>query len=132
MKRVHRKTSRTTDEKGRLKAIRDKFHAERPSLDELVESGDYTEPVKHGVTLDALHIAALLKQAREDVHLSLADVSDRCGLDRSAISRLENGIYENTTLHTLHRLAAAYGKRFVVQLVDESPEGTCQKDSERT
>jgi DNA-binding XRE family transcriptional regulator len=120
MKRVHRKTSRTPEEKGRLKAVRDTFQAERPSLDELVESGDYTEPVKHGVTLDALHIAALLKQAREEAHLSLADVSDRCGLDRSAISRLENGIYQNTTLHTLHRLAQAYGKRFIVQLVDES------------
>jgi DNA-binding XRE family transcriptional regulator len=95
MKRVHRKTRRTLEEKGRLKAVRDTFQAERPSLDELVESGDYTEPVKHGVTLDALHIAALLKQAREEAHLSLADVSDRCGLDRSAISRLENGMYEN-------------------------------------
>lgn len=119
MKRVHRTTSRTPEEKGRLQAIRDKFQAERPSLDELVASGDYTEPIKHGVTLDALHIAALLKQAREEAHLSLADVSARCGLDRSAISRLENGMYENTTLHTLHRLAAAYGKRFIVQLVDE-------------
>ncbi len=60
MKRVHRKTSRTAEEKGRLKAIRDKFQAEHPSLDELVTSGDYTEPVKHGVTLDARHIAARL------------------------------------------------------------------------
>ena len=124
MHRVHRKTSRTPEQKGRLKALRDKFQAERPSLDDLVESGDYTEPVKHGVTLDALHIAALLKHAREDAHLSLADVSERCGLDRSAISRLENGMYENTTLHTLHRLAQAYGKRFIVQLVDDSHEAS--------
>ncbi len=124
MKRAHRKTSRTAEEKERLKAIRDKFQAEHPSLDELVASGDYTEPVKHGVTLDALHIATLLKQAREEAHLSLADVSDRCGLDRSAISRLENGLYENTTLHTLHRLAEAYGKRFIVQLVDESHDAS--------
>ena len=124
MKRVHRTTSRTPEEKERLKAVRDKFQAERPSLDELVESGDYIEPVKHGVTLDALHIAALLKHAREEAHLSLADVSERCGLDRSAISRLENGMYENTTLHTLHRLAEAYGKRFIVQLVDASHDAT--------
>ena len=127
MKRVHRKTCRTPDEKERLKAIRDTFQAERPPLDDLVASGDYTEPVKHGVTLDALHIAALLKQAREEAHLTLADVAARCGLDRSAISRLENGLYENTTLHTLHRLAAAYGKRFIVQLVDEPHDGSVKR-----
>ncbi len=120
MKRAHRKTSRTPQEKERLKAVRDTFQAERPSLEELLASGDYTASVTHGVTLDALHIAALLKHAREEADLSLADVSARCGLDRSAISRLENGLYENTTLHTLHRLAEAYGKRFIVQLVDAS------------
>ena len=93
--------------------------AVQSSLDELVASGEYSEPVKHGVTLDAMHIASLLKHAREEAHLSLADVAERCGLDRAAISRLENGLYENTTIHTLNRLAGAYGKRFLVQLVDE-------------
>ena len=120
MKRVHRKIERLPEDKARLQAIRKKFQAERPSLDALVASGEYSAPVKHGVTLDAMHIAALLKQAREEAHLSLADVSARCGLDRSAISRLENGLYENTTLTTLNRLAEAYGKRFLVQLVDEA------------
>lgn len=124
MQRVHRKTRRTPEEQARLKAVRATFQAERPSLDDLVESGDYTAPVKHGVTLDALHIAALLKHARKEAHLSLADVSERCGLDRSAISRLENGMYENTTLQTLHRLAQAYGKRFIVQLVDASQDAS--------
>jgi transcriptional regulator with XRE-family HTH domain len=75
--------------------------------------------VQHGVILDMMHIAALLKQAREEAQLSLVDVAARCGLDRAAISRLENGLYENPTLNTLHRLAGAYGKRFLVQLVDE-------------
>jgi DNA-binding XRE family transcriptional regulator len=129
MKRVHRKTHRTPEEKGRLQAVRDTFQAERPSLDALIASGDYTEPVKHGVTLDALRVAALLKHAREEAHLSLADVSDRCGLDRSAISRLENGLYENTTLNTLHRLAEAYGKRFIVQLVDAGQDASVKRQA---
>ena len=119
-KRTHRKINRLPEDKARLKAIRDKFQAERPSLDELVASGEYNEPVKHGVTLDVMQIAALLKRARQRAQLSLADVSQRCGLDRSAINRLENGIYENTTIQTMNRLAGAYGKRFLVQLVDES------------
>ena len=129
MKRVHRKTHRTPEEKEHLQAVRDTFQAERPSLDDLIESGDYTEPVKHGVTLDVLRVAALLKRAREEAHLSLADVSNRCGLDRSAISRLENGMYENTTLNTLHRLAEAYGKRFIVQLVDASQETSVHRQA---
>ena len=84
----------------------------------MTSSGQYTEPIKHGVVLDAMQVSHLLKEARQTAQLSLSDVSDRCGLDRAAISRLENGLYENTTLATLSRLASAYGKRFVVELVD--------------
>ena len=118
MKRMH-KSQHSPAEKVRLQAIRDQFQTERPSLDELVASGEYAEPVPHGVTLEAMYIASLLKQAREEAALSLADVAKRCGLDRSVISRLENGLYENTTINTLNRLASAYGKRFLVQLVNE-------------
>ena len=114
-----RKIPLSPEEKVRLQAIRDQFQTARPSLDDLVASGEYSEPVLHGVTLDAMHIASLLKQAREEADLSLAAVAKRCGLDRAAISRLENGLYENTTLNTLNRLARAYGKRFLVQLVDD-------------
>ena len=118
MKRM-RKSHHSPEEKVRLQAIRDHFHTARPSLDELVASGEYAEPVPHGVTLDAMYIASLLKQAREEADLSLADVAKRCGLDRAVISRLENGLYENTTINTLNRLARAYGKRFLVQLVND-------------
>jgi DNA-binding XRE family transcriptional regulator len=120
MARKHRQIDRSATEKARLQTIRDRFQTDRPSLDELVDSGDYSEPVKHGTTLDAMHIASLLKQARTEAQLSLSEVAKRCGLDRSAISRLENGVYDNTSIHTLSRLAAAYGKRFRVELVDDN------------
>lgn len=119
MERLHRTTPCSSEDKARLQAIRDQFQAERPSLEALVDSGNYSEPIKHGTMLDVMHIAALLKQAREEAQLSLAEAAQRCGLDRSAISRLENGLYDNTTINTLSRLAGAYGKRFLVQLVDE-------------
>jgi DNA-binding XRE family transcriptional regulator len=119
MERRHRKIHRSAAEQARLQAIRDHFQNERPSLEALVESGAYSEPVKHGTTLDAMHLASLLKQARAEAQLSLAEVAKRCGLDRSTISRLENGVYDNATIQTLSRLAGAYGKRFVVRLVDE-------------
>ena len=50
MARSHRKIRRSAEEKARLQAIRDQFQTARPSLDELVDSGDYSEPVKHGAT----------------------------------------------------------------------------------
>lgn len=120
MARSHCKIRRSAEETARLQAIRDQFQTARPSLDALVDSGDYSEPVKHGATLDAMHIASLLKQARREAQLSLSEVAQRCGLDRSAICRLENGLYDNTTINTLSRLAGAYKKRFLVQLVDEN------------
>ncbi len=120
MERTHRKMHRSATEKARLQAIRDRFQTDRPSLEALVDAGEYSEPVKHGTTLDAMHIASLLKQARTEAQLSLSEVAKRCGLDRSAISRLENGLYDNTTINTLSRLAGAYGKRFLVELVDEN------------
>jgi DNA-binding XRE family transcriptional regulator len=120
MERKHRQIDRSATEKARLQAIRDRFQTDRPSLDELVDSGDYSEPVKHGTTLDAMHIASLFKQARTEAQLSLSEVAKRCGLDRSAISRLENGVYDNTSINTLSRLAGAYGKRFRVELVDDN------------
>lgn len=119
MEHTYHKLHRSATEKARLQAIRDRFQTDQPSLEELVASGDYSEPVKHGTTLDAMHIASLLKQARLEAQLSLSEVAQRCGLDRAAISRLENGLYDNTTINTLSRLAGAYKKRFLVQLVDE-------------
>ena len=91
MKREHRKIERTAADKSRLQILRDQFQKERPSLEELASSGQYNEPIKHGVVLDAMQVSHLLKEARQTAQLSLADVSDRCGLDRAAISRLENG-----------------------------------------
>lgn len=59
-----------------------------------------------------------LKQARESAGLSLGDVQDRTGMDRSAIAKLENGARANPTLETLVRYAEAVGKRLVVQVTD--------------
>lgn len=118
MKRVHKKISRSAAEKAELKECRNQFQSRRPSLNKLIESDEFDGPIHHGETLDVMQVAHLLKRAREVANLSLAEVAERCGLDRSAISRLENGVYENTTIKTLSRVASAYGKRFVVHLVD--------------
>src|SRR5436309_400552 len=59
-----------------------------------------------------------LKTAREEQGLSLADMTRLTGMDRSALSKLENGQRHNPTIKTLVRYAEAVGKRLVVSLAD--------------
>jgi hypothetical protein len=48
-KRVHRQVERTPEEISKLAELRARFQSERPSLQELLGSGDTTEVVLHGV-----------------------------------------------------------------------------------
>jgi transcriptional regulator with XRE-family HTH domain len=75
--------------------------------------------MKHGEYLALMRFAHLLKETRASQKLSLADLAERTGIDRSAISRLENGLTENPTVATLERLARSVGKRLRIELEDE-------------
>jgi DNA-binding XRE family transcriptional regulator len=109
VKPVPRRTERTPERQQEIDAIREQFRRERPSLKRLRESGEISEVVSHGEYVGLLALLAALKTHREKKGLSLADVAQRCGMDRSAVSRLENGVYVNPTLDTLHRYATAIG-----------------------
>jgi transcriptional regulator with XRE-family HTH domain len=50
-----------------------------------------------------------LREVRERMGLSLTELSERTGLTRAAISRLENGWNLNPTLETLYRYSEALG-----------------------
>ena len=58
---------------------------------------------------DVDQTVAGLRAERERLGLSLADVEARCGLKRSALSRLENDKTHNPTFLTPQRYAAALG-----------------------
>ena len=107
--RVQRKIERTPEHQQEIEAIREQFRHGRPSLQKLRESGDVSEVVTQGEYVGLLAMLAALRRHREAKGLSLADVAARCGMDRSAISRLENGVYLNPTLDTLYRYAASIG-----------------------
>lgn len=111
--RIHRKIERTPEEKQRLKEIRRRFQSERPTPDELIASGDASEFVSLGEYLELRHAILELKKRRERMGLSLADLAERSGMDRAAISRLESGITTNPTVDTLNRYAAAIGAEIV-------------------
>jgi DNA-binding Xre family transcriptional regulator len=70
-------------------------------------------------TLDQLDVLlAHLKAAREAKGMSLSDLEERTGMDRSAVSKLETGHRANPTVETLVRYAGAVGKRLLVCLED--------------
>lgn len=50
--------------------------------------------------------------------LSLADMKERTGIERSALSRLENNAEANPTVNTLTRYADAVGKKVFVVLTN--------------
>ncbi|MCU0705176.1 MAG: helix-turn-helix domain-containing protein [Fimbriiglobus sp.] len=116
--RTHRDMNWTPEQRAKHKATREKFQRERPTPQELLDSGEYAGPIPHGVYLAFRRAMHDLKAAREAAGLSLADVAERSGIDKAALSRLETGVTENPTLETLMRYAAAVGKQLTFGLSD--------------
>ena len=119
--RIHRDMKWTDEDRARHKAIREKFQKEKPSLQQLIESGDADSAMPLGRYLELRLALEALKKAREAAGLSLADVAERSGIDKAALSRLENGVHDNPTVETLMRYAAALGKKLVWKLEDLAP-----------
>src|SRR3954467_6679399 len=103
-------------ELARLRHIRDDFQKRRPSLQDLVDSGDYTAPVPQPELLMVLALAAELKKARTQRGLSLATVAKRCGIGKDALSRIESGRNTDPTVSTLETIARSIGARLTFQL----------------
>ena len=106
---THAKPALTPEQRAAVKAIRERSRDDRPGPDELVDRGEIDELVPHGQFMELRMLTAQLRLMRERHGLSLANVSERSGLTRAAISRLENGWNLNPTLDTLFRYAAAVG-----------------------
>jgi hypothetical protein len=104
----------TSEDRARHRAIREKFREWRPSPEELISTGEGTQLDLHGEYHALRPFIDQLKQVREAAGLTLAQVSERSGIDQPALSRLENGHNRNPTLDTLWRYAAAVGQRLVL------------------
>jgi|SRR4051812_18372082 hypothetical protein len=111
MKRIERDRRLTPEEAARYKRIRAQIIVELP---ELVR--------RHHHRLAGLDqvekLCAQLKAARVAKGLSLDDVTELTGMDRSALSKFETGQRANPTVETLVRYAEAVGKRVVISLTD--------------
>lgn len=97
-------------DRARHRAIREWFQRERPSPEQLVAGGEYSEPVLNSHYFELRKAMAVLRKARQEAGLSLADIARRSGIGKAALSRLETGRLINPTLNTLYRYAATLGK----------------------
>jgi ribosome-binding protein aMBF1 (putative translation factor) len=127
-RRIFRANRKSPSERRSERELRDKLQAERPSLEDLVRTGecDPDAVMTMGMYFDVQKALRALKKDREDSGVSIADVAKRSGLDRAVVSRLENGKQDNPTVATLMRYAAAIGKRFVWSYEDVGAEVTNQ------
>ena len=111
MKRITRDRRLTPDESAKYNAVREQVAKELPEL-----TARHHERM---ASLDQLErLFTQLKLAREAKGLSLADLTELTGMDRSSLSKLETGQRANPTVDTLIRYAEAVGKRLVVSLTE--------------
>ncbi len=111
MKLITRDRRLTKEEAAKYKANREQVAEELPDL--------IARHHQRMAALDQLqNLLTELKAAREAKGLSLSDLTDLTGMDRSALSKLETGQRANPTVETLVRYAEAVGKRLVVSLAD--------------
>lgn len=130
-KRVFRASDKTAEERSREKTLREQLQRDKPSLEDLIRTGECAPEgvMTMGMYFDVQQALQALKDERKRAGLSIATVAARSGLDRAAVSRLENGKQDNPTVATLMRYAAALGKRFVwsyetLTATDTSSNGT--------
>ncbi len=110
-KRIFRKA--TDEERERHAKIREQIADELPDIKKRARQR-LALLKKEGTPLR--QVLAALHVERERQGLSLADINERTGIDRAALSRLENNEDANPTLATLERYAEAVGKHMVVLL----------------
>lgn len=111
LRRITRPHPLSPEEAANLRTIREQVTEELPDLIER-----HHERLAAREQLEEL--VRELKAAREDLGLSLSDLTERTGMDRSALSKLETGQRLNPTVDTLARYAEAVGKRLVVALAN--------------
>jgi DNA-binding XRE family transcriptional regulator len=109
LRRITRDRPLTGEEAAEYRKVREQVAEELPDL--------IARHHEHQVSLNQVsELIRQLKAAREEKGLSLADLTQLTGMDRSALSKLETGQRLNPTVDTLVRYAEAVGKRLVVSL----------------
>jgi ribosome-binding protein aMBF1 (putative translation factor) len=109
---------RSAEELAELRAVRERFQREKPSLDQVLSATGQTEATTLGEYFQARHLLLALARERERQAMTLADLADKTGCDPAVLSRLFTGRHANPTLATVARIANALGKTVVHTLCD--------------
>jgi predicted transcriptional regulator len=113
-KRIKREL--TDAERDRVREVRKLIEKEKPEI--VAQAREFKKARERAVA--QLHEAfVLLRAERKSQGISLAELRERTGIGRSALSRLENDPEVNPTIVTLTRVADALGKEITIQLVEK-------------
>ncbi len=112
-KQTTRTRKLTPEEAAKYQEIREEVEIEKPQLIAKAQRARHDARRQQLVA-----IMRELKAAREAKGLSLADIYRKTGIDRSALSKLENVTNENPTVDTLLRYAEVVGKRVQIEVLD--------------
>jgi DNA-binding XRE family transcriptional regulator len=109
---------------GRVHPFEPPFGEVGDGPDELQAAGKIGELVPSGAYFELLNLVGLLKARRESMGLSLTDVSERSGLTRQGINKLECGHNVNPTLETLYRYGMGLGVGITLGFEEMESEGS--------
>jgi len=110
-KRIYREP--TVEQAEKYRRIREMIANEIPEIKAEARA------IRQGRQAKMGEVIRLLKAERELRGLSLADVSERTGLSKSAISKLENNEDANPTINTLTKYADALGMTLGIVLTEK-------------
>jgi hypothetical protein len=107
IKRVQKKIDWTPEDRARHKKIRETFQ-DKPRIEELIDRGELSgQGLPLGMYLNLKLLVKSLRQLRQEANLSLAEVSQRSGMDKAMLSRLEMGHVANPGIGTIARYLKA-------------------------
>jgi predicted transcriptional regulator len=118
IKRVQKKIAWTPADRARHREIREQYK-DQPTIEQLIERGELSgDTISLANYVSLRQLVGKLRDLREESKLSLADVSDRSGMDKAMLSRLENGHVPNPGIETISRYLEALHKVLEWRVVD--------------
>ena len=112
-KRIYREA--TVEEQERHRRVREQIQQELPDIQQRAQQ-HLADAMQRGIAIQ--QSMAVLKAERMKKGVSLSEMKERTGIERSTLSRLENQEDANPTIQTLTRYAAAVGKKVLVVFAD--------------
>jgi len=116
-KSIQRKFERSPEELARLRAVREQYQREKPSIADLEAQGAEFTTLGEVILLRCL--ADDLRQERERQGLTQKQLAERLNLGSEVVEGIEAGAVGTLTLGILSRIAHALGKQIAYSLIEK-------------